>query len=569
MTITAADVWRAVDSLTAAGEFFEVFEFKVRRRQLKGFRNAPNNVIEAINSSRQFGEQPFIVYEGQRYDFTRFFREVDALAAYLQEDLGVKPGDRVAIAMQNRPHWAVAFDAGLLIGAIVVPFNSWGTADDLAYMVEDAGVACVIADDRRAALLREQNIAARVPVLVSEDGAGLADGEVSLDAFLEGAAGRQPAAVSVDGDSPCLILYTSGSTGRPKGVLLDHRAVAQALMNMLYLGYLAITLEGARELRAGATVESSLLTVPLFHATGLIAGLLLPAYVGQKVVYMRKWDVRVALEHIDREKITTLASVPSILKDILTSELRHDYEVGSLLRLVAGGAASPADLPALISEQLPHAARSTGYAMTESMAVATAMAGCIYDLHPTAAGIPSPVIDIRIVDDQGRDLPRGDSGEVQMRGITCLSEYWKKPEATAAAFTADGWLRTGDLGYINADGFLFITGRSKEIVIRGGENIAPAEIEQVAYLAPAVQECVVFGVPDERLGEELALVAYCRPGQSITEDALRTVMRERLPSHKVPAYIHFAEEPLPRNASEKLHKLAVRADFLQRVLAAE
>lgn len=558
---SAQEVHRTIRLITAPDQLFEVTDFEVGEQRLKGFRNAPRDVVEAINASRKYHNQEFLIYEEQRYDFTRFFQEVDALAWYFQAHLGISPGDRIAIAMQNCPHWAVAFDAGLLVGAVVVPFNSWGTAEDLDYMLEDSGAKCIVADTRRVSLLRERNVPLRLPVLVSGSKGTVQTGESALEELLAKHAGQVAEPVTVKTDSLCLILYTSGSTGRPKGVLLDHRAVAQALMNMLYLGGLAIALEGPRELRGGAVQEAALLTVPLFHATGLIAGLLLPGYVGQKVVIMRKWDVRVALEYIDREKITTLASVPPILKDILTSPLRKDYSIESLLRVVAGGAASPADLPDLISAELPHAARSTGFAMTETMAVGTAMAGCIYDLCPSATGLASPIVDLRIVDDSGAVLPAETTGEIQIRGITCMREYWKRPEATAQALTYDGWLHTGDIGRIDENGFLYITGRSKEVIIRGGENIAPSEIEQVAYRYPAIQECVVFGVQDDRMGEEIALVAYLRPGQGLTIDELRCYLAGQLSDYKVPRYIAFVDYPLPRNASEKLHKLAVKMMF--------
>jgi long-chain acyl-CoA synthetase len=560
--ITAADIREKIREITAPGEFFEVASLPCEGGERLGYRNAPATLLEVVESSRQFGEQEFIVYESERYDFTGFFQEVDALAAYLQHELGIVPGDRVAIAMQNRPHWSVTCYAGLLVGATVVPFNSWGTSEDLAYLLQDSGVRCVVADERRAQLLRDGDLhGCTLLVSMADPDSGLPVGAASLDAILSDNRGRAANPVTVRSEDPCFVLYTSGSTGRPKGVLLTHRALGQAVMNMLYLGFLAIGLEGPRELRGGASAEAALLTVPLFHGTGIVAGLLLPAYVGQKVVMMRKWDVEVALQLIDREKITTLASVPAILKDLLSSPLRQAYSVDSLLRVVAAGAASPAGMADLISQEIPHAVRSAGYGMTETMAVGTAMAGVIYDLCPNSAGIPSPISEFRAVDAAGNVLAQGATGELQIRSITAMREYLNKPEATAEAFTEDGWLRTGDLGYFDSDGYLHITGRSKEIVIRGGENIAPAEIEQAAYAHPAIQECVVFGVEDERLGEELALVAYLSHGETLDTDVLTTFLRSRLADYKVPRYIAFSRRPLPRNASEKLHKLAVKTAY--------
>ena len=467
--------------------------------------------------------------------------------------------------MRNCPEWSVAFTAATLVGAIVVPVNSWGKMEELRFALADCSARCLICDGPRYGLLAGVHEELDIDVLVAGDGADFRPG-ARVRAFEDALARGEGGAYTVPPagpEDPSVILYTSGSTGFPKGVLHRHIAITQSLMNMYFLGFLLAQLEGQREFRGGATRETPILTVPLFHATGLLSGLILPLQTAQKVVMMYKWDSRKALELIERERVTGFTSVPAILKDLLSHPDFDRYDTSSLIRVSAAGAATPAGLAELMSEKLGNPSRSTGYGMTETMAVTSTMSGVVYDLSPGSAGVVSPIIDIRFVDGEGRELPPGQQGEIQLRSVVCTPGYWEKPEANAQLFTQDGWMHTGDVGLIDADGFLHITGRTKELVIRGGENIYPGEIEDVAYRHPAVQEAVVFGIDDPRMGEELALVCYLRPGTALDAEVLRAHLGERLAAYKVPKYIAFSKTPLPRNASEKLHKLNVKAGFLE------
>jgi long-chain acyl-CoA synthetase len=267
---------------------------------------------------------------------------------------------------------------------------------------------------------------------------------------------------------------------------------------------------------------------------------------------------------IEAERVTMLASVPAIFKDLLTHPRFDDYDCSSISRTSLAGAATPADLPGLMEAKLGGAPKSTGWGMTESGAVGSTMSGAVFDLKPASAGIRSPIIEVRAVDADGRPQPRGVEGELQLRGITVTPGYWNLPDQTAEAFADDGWLRTGDVGMLDDDDFVVITGRIKEIVIRGGENIAPIEIENVAYRHPAAKEVAVFGVPDEAMGEELAIVCHRQPSSTLTESELREFLIAGLPKFKVPRYMSITDEPLPRNASEKIHRLALRNAFIAR-----
>ena len=564
MSITAAQIQETKAKITAPEAFFELEDVTIDGQSLPTYKHAPKTLIEVLDNSRGHGDIDFMVYEGERYTFTRFYEEVDAMAATLQSEYGVVKGDRVAIAMRNNPEWSISYAAATYIGAVVVPINSWGKTEELQYAITDSGAKLLVADVSRLKLLdkvfADLNIQA---VVVSADESATRDKVKRFEEVVSEGKGKSYDVVEQSPEDSCVILYTSGSTGFPKGVVHRHIGICQALMNMMFAGFLTMDLEGgAREYKGGADRETPLLTVPLFHATGLLSGFLIPLQLGQKAVMMYKWDSETALKLVEDEKITSMSSVPAIIQDLLSHPNFDDYNVESLIRVSAAGAATPPGLPALIDEKFGNPSRSAGYAMTESLAVCSTQIGIVYDFKPDASGIVSPIMDVRFVDPSGAVLPEGEAGEIQLRGITCTPGYWEKPEANEKTFHDGGWMETGDVGLIDEDGFIHITGRIKEIVIRGGENIYPGEIESVAYEMDGVQENVVFGVPDEAMGEEMVMVAYATPGKEVSADALRAYLKERLAGYKVPKFIEISEQPLPRNASEKLHKLKVKELYL-------
>lgn len=548
--------------LIGPGGIFEIEDREIDGYTYPAFKHAPASSIDIIQNARGHGEKEFLCYEGRRYSYSAFFERVDSCAAALQCD-GVKPGDRLAIAMRNCPEWLITFAAATLIGAVVVPVNSWGKSEELLYALEDSGATLLVCDRQRWSLISDsfdqQNFSV---VVVTEEQLPETKDCIRFQQLLNMGEGRDYQIAQVKPEDDCLILYTSGSTGMPKGVRHRHVAVCQSLFNMMYLGFLVISLEGEREFKGGATAETPMLTVPLFHATGLLSGFHLPIATGQKVVMMYKWDALKALQLIESEKVTGLTSVPAIVQDLLTAPEYDDYNTESLIRVAGAGAATPTGMPELIERKCGSPSRSTGYGMTETMAVGSTMSGCLFDMKPESAGLISPVMQIRTVDSNGDVRPQGEVGEIEFYGITCTPGYWQKPEANNSTFDHHRWMKSGDLGYVDNDNFVHITGRIKEIVIRGGENIYPGEIESVAYDIEAIHECVVFGVPDISMGESLVMAVYVTPGLSLTEEDLRSWLSSRLASYKVPSKIILTQDPLPRNASEKLHKLKVRDQYL-------
>jgi acyl-CoA synthetase (AMP-forming)/AMP-acid ligase II len=564
MPLTPADVHNKKREITAAGGLFEMEAVELDGFSYPAYKHAPKTLLDVLQGARAHGDLEFLVYEGRRYTYAQYFEQVDALAATLQLDYGVRKGDRLAIAMRNNPAWIITYAAATLIGAVVVPVNSWGKTEELRYSLEDSGSTLLVCDTPRLALIETLLPQLGVTVLLVDgaDDREEAVGVVSFEAAVAAGKGRACDIPQLFGEDFCVILYTSGSTGMPKGVLHRHIAACQSLMNMFFLGYLLMELEGAREFRGGAERETPLLTVPLFHATGLLSGFILPIHTAQKVVMMYKWDALKALELIQAEKITGLSSVPAVIQDLLYHPDFDRYTTDSLIRVSAAGAATPAGLPELIRKKCGAPSRAAGWGMTETFAVGATMSGAVFDLSPDSAGIVSPITQMRFVNDKGEEQDPLAGGEMEVYSVTCTPGYWQKEEANAATFDAQRWMKTGDVGRIDADGFLHITGRIKEIVIRGGENIYPGEIEQAVYQLPQVKENVVFGVPDEAMGEELALVLYLNAGESLSEKELRDYLKEHLAAYKVPRHIRFWHEPLPQNASGKLHKLNVRKAFL-------
>ena len=567
MAFTAQDVQHKITELTAADAPFALRDFDVDGEIVQGFANAPSDLVQLLQAGRAHGDKTFIVYEDRRLSFDDFFRQADILASQFQSLYGIKTGDRIAIAMRNSPQWAITFVAAALSGAINVPLNSWGKTEELKYGLEDCGASILICDAPRYALIENRLDDDAMQIIVVDPSTEPTPVNVaSFAAIMARGMANNFSVAEVAPNDQALIIYTSGSTGFPKGAVQRHVSISQALMNMYFLGMLTAAMEGPRELRGGAEQETPLLTVPLFHGTGLVAGLLMPLQLGQKVVMMYKWNTQDALKLIEAEKITGLTSVPTVLQALFTHPDYDKYDTSSLFRVGAAGAATPAGLPELIGSKIDKVSRSAGWGMTETMSVGTTMSGEIYNLKPDASGMKSPLVELRFVDTNGRQLPEGEIGELQIRGITVCAGYWNRPDASADI--KDGsWMKTGDLAMLDSDGFLHITGRLKEIVIRGGENIYPGEIENVAYSHQAVREVVVFGVPDASMGEEMVLVAYVEAPDALSNDSLGAHLATKLAAYKVPRTIRIVSEPLPQNASGKLFKRKIRDDYLAEISA--
>ncbi|GAA2148411.1 class I adenylate-forming enzyme family protein [Actinomadura napierensis] len=555
--------------MTAPGQLFEMDEVDVRGVRTRVWKNAPTTLREILELSRGHGDAPFLVYEDDRLSFAEHHRRAAAFGRLLAGTYGVAKGDRVAIAMRNYPEWSVAFFGAAVAGAVVVPLNAWWSADELEYGLRDSGAKVLIADAERAERLAAVLPGLDVAVLVARPGAAGGappTGAESFDAALERALadGREELPdVAIGPEDDATIFYTSGTTGRSKGALGTHRNITTNPVSLAY-GLLSAGV------RAGGSVEQlttpqprvTLLSVPFFHATGCHSVLVSSAMQGGTVVLMYKWEVRKALELIERERVTGFGGVPTMAWQVLTSPDFDKYDTSSLTGVSYGGAPAAPALVDKIKERLPERVPGNGYGLTETSSVTTYNGGVNYLEHPDSVGPPVAVCDVRVVDPAtGEDLPAGEVGELLIAGPNVIKGYWNKPEATEQAFVG-GWFHSGDLARVDADGFVYIVDRAKDMLIRGGENIYCAEVEAALYEHPAVADCAVIGVPHEVLGEEVGAVVVPRPGTAPAPEEIQAFLRERIAAFKVPVHFWFREEGLPRNPGGKILKTRLRSELL-------
>ncbi|HCF24721.1 MULTISPECIES: class I adenylate-forming enzyme family protein [unclassified Novosphingobium] len=543
-----AELRQVREELTGPGGQFEIVEEEILGNRIKTFKAAPPSVREFWLSTVAWGDRPYLIYEGEVTTYAQAHAQVNALAAWL-ETQGVRPGDRVAIAMRNYPEWLIAYWACLSTGVAAVGMNAWWTAEELDYALKDSQPKVLIADAERLARYREL-----VPHGIKLVGVRLADYPADVIPWSEiiAAGGAMPQ-VAVDPDADACIFYTSGTTGFPKGAQLTHRGCIANLMNMLYSTTAqALATERATGIAppAEAPIPVSLLTTPLFHVTANNCGAYLTSAAGGAIVLMYKWDAGEALKLIEKYGITGVSGVPIMAREIINHPDFAKTDTSTLSGLSGGGAQVPPEQVGEIHRKIPAASPTTGYGMTETCGIITSVAGPYFIDRPDSAGPYMPSFDAKVVDDAGNELPQGEVGELWVRGSPVIKGYLNRPDATAETIT-QGWLHTGDIARIDADGFVYIVDRKKDLVIRGGENISCTEVEACIYRHPAVAECSVFGVKDERMGEEIGVAVYLKEGHALDETDLKKHCLDHMSKHKVPRHVWFLPDPLPRNASGK------------------
>jgi long-chain acyl-CoA synthetase len=545
----------AVAQLTGPGERFETHEITVEGVTYTAFKGAPSSLKELFDLTRLYGDTEFLVYEDERYTFAEVYARADGIAATLVERYGVAKGDRVAIAMRNYPEWIITYLGALSVGAVIVSMNAWWTPDEMDYGLEDSGTTVLVADEERVGRSR----AACARLGIATIGVRLPEGEVpeGVDRWedvVEVGAARPEVEVGPEDDAT--ILYTSGTTGRPKGAVSTHRAVVQALMGFGCKS--AIDSLRRPEEAAGRTGPPVfILIVPLFHVTGNVPVMIGSLASGLKLVIMHKWDPGRALELIEREKVTNLVGVPTQSWDLLEHPDFDRFDTSTLASVGGGGAPAPPQLVGRVGSSFKAAKPNIGYGMTETNAYGPGNSGTDYEAHPTSTGRSTPILELEIRDPELRPVPTGERGEIWMKGPNLIRGYWNKPEATAETIV-DGWLRTGDLGRIDEEGFVYIEDRAKDMILRGGENVYSAEVEAAIYEHPQVYEAAVFGLPHDRLGEEVAAAIVPRDGVDIDPDELRAFLAEHIAGFKVPTKIFFYAEALPRNPAGKILKRDLR-----------
>ncbi|MFI5034766.1 MAG: class I adenylate-forming enzyme family protein [Acidimicrobiales bacterium] len=542
----------AIAAVGAPGQPFEIVEAEVDGVAYRIFKNAPPTMKHFFDPARGVDET-FLVFEDEQWTFAAVMSEVDALAHALVHHYGVRPGDRVGIAMRNLPEWVVSFAAILSIGAVSVSLNAWWVEEEIEYAVHDAGLCLLIADDERTDRSEGPCARAGVPVLGTRlPGNRIrAAGIERWEEVVERGAAMPEVAITPDMDAT--ILYTSGTTGVPKGAVSTHWALSQTLMAFS-------SRVSVEELRRGVPAAPStdppcfILIVPLFHVTGCIPVMMSCFSWHFKLVMMHRWDPERALQLIEKHRVTAFVGVPTQSWDLVECPNFDRYDTSSLGAVGGGGAPAPPALVTRVDRSFSRGRPSLGYGMTETNAYGPGNFGDDYVAHPTSTGrVPTVVMDVEIRDEAGRALGPNVDGEIYLKSPTNIRGYWGKPEDSAAAL-ADGWMRTGDVGRIDEEGYLYIDDRVKDMILRGGENIYPAEVEAAIYEHPAVVEAAVFGLPDERLGEVVACAVLVRHGETLSEGGLHDHLATRLAAYMIPARVAFIDQPLPRNAAGKFLK---------------
>jgi len=561
-----AELLKAREELTGPGGAFEIIEADILGNRIRTYKNAPPSVREVWLSTLQFADRPYLVYQDERLTYGEAHEIANSTANWLLAQ-GVKPGDRVAIAMRNYPEWMLIYWACLAVGITVVGMNAWWTTEEMDYGLSDSAPKVLFLDAERLARVQEKPDMVKgmqlVGVRIPDMPAGLIDWSVVA------AHGGALPEVTVDPDSDACIFYTSGTTGFPKGAQLTHRGCVSNLFNMLFAGASsALAVERATGVSPPAEppIPVTLITTPLFHVTANNCGAYATTAAGGKLVLMYRWEAGEALRIIEKERVSSMSGVPVMARELINHPDFEKTDTSSLLALAGGGAQVPPDLVLKIEKQVATARPSTGYGMTETCGIITSVSGDFFVDKPDSAGPAMPSFEAKCVDDNGKTVGPGEVGELWVRGSSVIKGYINRPEATAASIT-DGWLHTGDVARIDEDGFIFIVDRKKDMVLRGGENIYCAEVESSIYRHNGVAECCVFGVPDDRLGEEVGVAVVTKPGEALSAEAVREHCAAIMAKHKVPRYIWMLDEPLPRNASGKFLKRELRDKLTPKVSA--
>ncbi len=552
------EVW---SELTGPESLFMIGNLDIRGETLKTFSLAPNSLRDVWAATAAYADRDYLVYENEIWTYAEASQEVNSIANWVMAN-DIKTGDRVALAMRNYPEWMLWYWALVSIGVTVVGVNAWWVTDELDYGLSDSKPKAIVVDKERydniAPLLEKYGDMKVVGVRFDADVNG-----VIPHSEVKATGGDMPE-VDVDPDSDACIFYTSGTTGRPKGAQLTQRGCVLNIMNVAFMN-LVVTKALARrdgtedQLPAPGQgpVTVTLVTTPLFHVTANNCVVQPTTLTGGKIIHMYKWDAGEALKLIEKHKITGISGVPVMSREIISHPDFKKYDTSSMTALGGGGAQLQPDLVGKINGSLKNAKAATGYGMTETCGIISAVSQDYFQDRPFSAGPIVPTLEAKCVDADGNPVSTGELGELCVKGGNVIKGYLNRPDATAETIQ-NGWLRTGDIARMDEDGFVFIVDRAKDMVLRGGENVYCAEVESAIFKHDAVSECTVFGVLDDRLGEEVGAAIVIAPGASVTADDIRAHCAELISKFKIPRYIWLRNDPLPRNASGKFVKRELR-----------
>jgi len=546
---------KTLEALTQPGQLLELDTINKFGVDMPIFKNAPQNVSDYFAYfCNQHADKEFLVDGDIRLTFGEAYIAARALAGGLVEGYGVQKGDRIGIAARNSANWVILDMAITMAGGVSTKLNGWWQGDELADGIEDVGCSMVFADYQRAQRLVESKRNHGAQLLVFEHDKAPLEG---LKVMLEKGGGAETPLPQMAPEDNATILFTSGSTGRSKGAYAEHCSVVQGAMS--FVGTVLVLvhiMEKQGKMPEGQ--PTALVCVPLFHVTASVPLVLVSYAIGRKLVFLNKWDAEEAMRLIEKERVTYFVGVPLMSMEIYSHPHFDKYDLSSCVTMAAGGAPRPVEHVKRIKEKMGDGFPVIGYGLTETNGVGCSNQNENYLAKPDSTGRATPpIVDVAILDDDGNKVPQGERGEVCIRTAANFTGYWNNEEATKDAFTDDGYFRTGDIGYLDPEGYLFIVDRKKEIIIRGGENISCQEVEAAVYANPAVAEACIFGVPDERFGEVPALVYHTKDGHSLTDEELMEFLKHQLAPFKLPVHIWQYDEPLPKLGTAKIAKIVL------------
>ncbi|MEP4711848.1 AMP-binding protein [Pseudophaeobacter sp.] len=557
--MTAMTPEEAVCHVITTNPTFAVHEVEVRGVTVKAFKAIPGTVPALLASGwEQHGEGAleFLAYESETYAYAEFTQSVNQLAHAMRDELGLGQGDRVAIAMRNYPELLMLVLAISSIGGVVVFLNAWWTSEELDYALQDSKARVIFADGLRM----ERVLPLRDALDLTLIGVRDAEGQTAhdLSSLKRNARSDTAPLVEIDTDDDFAIMYSSGTTGHPKGVVQTHRGAVNAVFSWLMQSVIAPLVDPPDPDAPEPLRPSALVVTPLFHVTATHPLFLLSLPAGAKITLMHKWDPEQAVRLIRDNSITRFLGVPTQSAELMEAALKMGETLPSLDYLGAGGAKRPGAQVAKLAEAFPNAGVATGWGMTETNALGIGMIGDDYKARPDSAGkLHPPVQELRMLDDAGNDVPLGELGEITVKSPANMRCYLNKPEATDEVLQ-DGWLRTGDLGVLDQDGFVTILDRKKNIIIRGGENIACLDVEGALHHHPDVLEATVFSVPDERLGETVGAAVQLKTGAQLTLADMAAFLDGHLAKFKIPTALWTQHDILLRGATDKIDRRAIR-----------
>ena len=546
-----------VAQLTGPGAPFEIVTESVAGRPMKNWKNRERSMREKIANAGLRGDQIALVHGERRISYGQLARLTWGVARGLRDEHGLRHGDRVGILAMNSPEWLLGLFGATSLGAIGVGLNGWWAPEEIEYGLADSGSRFLIVDERLWP--RAEKAVRNLDTLekVFFVGPNPPRGTIPFAELLveHDEAPQEPIAE----DDPWVILYTSGTTGRSKGCITTHRGTIAQVIGVVFSGLAGAMMGGSSPIPSTGGQPTNLMTTPLFHVGGLHSVTCTALTAGAKLVFLDgKFDPVKVMQLIERERITMWGSVPTMLHRVVHHPDVGKYDLSSLVAVSFGAAPMPPETLRRAREVLPVKENFTNaYGLTETTGVATVNGGKDLMGRNTSIGRPIPVLDMKIASPEGKELPDGELGELWIYGPTVTPGYWNRPDATRET-VVDGWLRTGDLGRRDGEGFFFIEDRAKDMIIRGGENVYCTEIENLLAEHPGIDEACVIGVPCPELGERVKAIVVPRPGARLDADEVRRHVAARLAAFKVPEFVEFRDQPLPRNPAGKLLKNVFR-----------